>query len=227
MRTTDGSGGAITSLTDRGRLRRAASPFGDVSALSLSCPGVSASRSFLHRLDGLLWPADAAHLEIAEQRQHRGGEHHDAEHDQEGHPPPQPGVEQFGEEEEEKERGVEQHHQRQDEEDAAGEALLDVAGDLGVGQFDLGPHQRRHLRRRVFDEVTDRRVVPWGRAGRPAVSRSRSSARHPCDHSRNTSSRIRCQSRSCCHVASTETIPADDRLARLDGRAARRWGLDT
>src|SRR4249920_3420935 len=32
---------------------------------------------------------------------------------------------------------------------------------------------------------------------------------------------------SCCHVASTDTIRADDRLARLEGRAARRWGLDT
>src|ERR1700675_3469282 len=32
---------------------------------------------------------------------------------------------------------------------------------------------------------------------------------------------------SCCHAASVETIPADDRLARLDGRAAHRWGKDT
>src|SRR6476620_6099634 len=30
---------------------------------------------------------------------------------------------------------------------------------------------------------------------------------------------------SCCHVASIETIPADDRLASSDGRAARRWGI--
>ena len=156
IRVTDGSGGAIYQ------------PEGSAGVAALRrmqrrCRGLVVTRCqrrprLLDRFDGLLRAADAPDLEVAEQRQRDGDHHHDPEHDQEGRPSPDPGVEQFGEEEEEKERRVEQHHQRQDEEDAAGQALLDVAGDLGAGQFDLGAHQRRHLRGRVLDQLADRRI---------------------------------------------------------------------
>src|ERR1700742_5338302 len=87
----------------------------------------------LDRFDGLLRAADAPDLEVSEQRQRDRDHHHDPEHDEEGRPTPDPGVEKFGEEEEEKERRIEQHHQRRNEEDAAGQALLDVTGDLRAG----------------------------------------------------------------------------------------------
>ena len=48
------------------------------------------------------------------------------------------GVEHFGQEEEEEERAEQQNSERQDEEDAALQALLDLTGDLGLGEFDLG-----------------------------------------------------------------------------------------
>ncbi|ABK69609.1 conserved hypothetical protein [Mycolicibacterium smegmatis MC2 155] len=113
---------------------------------------------FLDGFDGLARPADTAHLEETEQRQRARDHQHDGEHDQERDPPPQPRVEKFGQEEEEKERRVEQHHERGDEEDAAREALLDVARDLGLGQFHLGAHERRDLRGGVLDQIADRRI---------------------------------------------------------------------
>ena len=146
MRTTDGSGLWGHYQPDGSAVGFAAVFPSD----ALDCLGLVVTRgqrlgNLLDRFDGLLRSSDAPHLEVAEQCERGGDDDHEAEDDEERHPPPQPRVEELGEEEEEKERRVEEHNEREDEEDAAGEALLDVAGDLGLRQFHLGAHQRRHL----------------------------------------------------------------------------------
>lgn len=188
------------------------------------------------RRNGLPRSPDAPDFQETQEGQHGGDHDHYGEHEQESHPAPDPGIEQFGDEKEEKEGGVEPDHQRGDEENTAGQSLLDVPGDLGAGQLDLGSDQRRHLRCRVFDQVTDRRLSRSGvrvgqrnrgqRAGhtvlaidlahrrssrfdcsaRPRQRRYPTLGRHPA---RIVAERFGWHRGSCCHAVRCHTRPAN------------------
>ena len=149
MRVIEGSGGL--ELGDGGR--------GGTLDLR-SGPVVAAEHraGLLDGFDGLLGAADFAHLAPAEQAEYPGAQQHADKNDQERHPPPDPGVQQFCHEEEEEEGGVQQDHTGKDEENTAGHALLDVPGDLRAGQFDFGADQGRDLGGGVPDQLTDRRI---------------------------------------------------------------------
>ena len=96
-------------------------------------------------------------------------QNHQDEDDGERHPPEEPEGEQLGQGEEEEEEAEQADRAGDGEEHAAGDALADLRGDLGLGELDLGAHEVAQLRGDVGDQRADRFAV---RAAAPSRARA-------------------------------------------------------
>ena len=158
MRTVDGSGACDTAM-----LLGIAGPQ-RVDRVATAMP--QRGGGVLDRLDGLLWRPDPLEPLEADPGQRGRAEQHQHEDHQEAEPQLGPRPERLVDAQRrsgQRERQRQQHQRQRDQEHhTAGEALLDLAGDLDSGQLDLGAQQGRQMRGRVLHQRTDRLLTRVG-----------------------------------------------------------------